>query len=112
MKNEPKEIFFDIDGVITIETEGYSNEEYLARTPNKSVINIINMCYKDPKFKVTLYTARHLCDKEVTEYWLRTHGVKFHELILGKPHYDLLIDDKALKFDNLSVSLILAIQEC
>jgi len=113
MKEEiKKDIFFDIDGVITIETEGYSNEEYLARTPNKSVINIINMCYKDPKFKVTLYTARHGCDREITESWLRTHGVKFHELILDKPHYHILIDDRVLKFDNLALSMINAIHNC
>ena len=111
-KEKKKDIFFDIDGVITIETEGYSNAEYLARTPNKAVINIINMFYKNPRYKITLYTARHGCDRRITESWLRTHGVKYHELILDKPHYHILIDDRALKFEGNVMSLIDEIYEC
>jgi len=107
-----KNIFFDIDGVITIETEGWSKEEYLGRTPNKKIIPVINMLYKDPNNKITLYTSRFLEDRKITEQWLRLHRVKYHELILGKPQYDILIDDKAFKFDNLPLSIINAINKC
>lgn len=107
-----KSIFFDIDGVITIETEGYSNMDYLSRTPNKQTIDLINVLYNKGEFKITLYTARHLEDRKITEYWLKENGVKYHELILGKPHYDVLIDDKAFKFNNLPLSIMTEVYNC
>ena len=107
-----KDIFFDIDGVITIETAGWSKEAYMARTPNKKTIPLINYFYNRGKYKITLYTARHLEDREVTEKWLRIHGVKYHELILGKPHYDILIDDKAFQFDNVPRAIKIAVENC
>jgi hypothetical protein len=33
---------------------------------------------------------------EITKKQLDNWGVKYHELIMGKTHYDLLIDDKAI----------------
>jgi hypothetical protein len=33
---------------------------------------------------------------DVTARQLADWGVDYHELILGKPHFDLLIDDKAI----------------
>lgn len=107
---EKKDIFFDIDGVITIETEGFSNALYLARTPNTTIIELINVLYSRGEHKITLYTARHLCDRTVTEYWLKLHGVKYHKLILGKPHYHILIDDRAFRYkDSLPLEIITAI---
>ena len=37
---------------------------------------------------------------------LDSWGVKFHQLIMGKTHYDLLIDDKALNSYNIKESTI------
>lgn len=31
----------------------------------------------------------------MTEDWLRAHGVRFHRVILAKPPYDFLLDDRA-----------------
>ena len=31
---------------------------------------------------------------------LQTWGVKFHDLFLGKPRYDILIDDRSIFFDD------------
>ncbi len=110
-KEKKKDIFFDIDGVITIETEGYSNAEYLARTPNNNTISLINVLYERGEHKITLYTARHLEDREVTEQWLSENEVKYHELILDKPHYDILIDDRAFRFNDLPLRIMTAIYD-
>ena len=34
--------------------------------------------------------------KETIKKW----GVKYHKLIMGKPSYDLIIDDKSIFFKN------------
>ena len=86
-------IFFDIDGVLTIETEGFGEEVYADRTPNKSAIPVVNRLYK-MGHQIVLWTARFEEDREVTMNWLRKHGVKYHTLIMDKPYYDLFIDDK------------------
>jgi len=100
-----KDIFFDIDGVLTIETEGYSEGEYANRTPNERTIAMVNMFYHQ-NYKITLYTARHSEDREITEYWLKKYEVKYHDLIFDKPHYDLLIDDKVMEFTEASLLII------
>ena len=37
---------------------------------------------------------------ESTHKQLRNWGVKFHELIMGKPSFDILIDDKAINYNT------------
>lgn len=101
-----KEIFFDIDGVLTIETEGFGKEIYQDRTPNKTMIRLVNMLQNQERYNITLFTARHEEDREVTETWLEKYGVNYSKLILGKPHYDLLIDDKAMEFKNFPLDVI------
>jgi capsule biosynthesis phosphatase len=32
--------------------------------------------------------------------WLKRHEIPYDELVMGKPHYDRIIDDKAIKFNN------------
>jgi len=40
-------------------------------------------------------------DEEVTRNWLKEHDVHYDELILEKPHYDRIIDDKCIDLDRL-----------
>jgi hypothetical protein len=59
---------------------------------------------------VILFTARHMktCGGNtslvvarqglVTLRWLEEHGVEFDEIMFGKPHADVYIDDNALRF--------------
>jgi hypothetical protein len=44
------------------------------------------------------------CERElrgITERHLREWGVKYHELVFGKIHFDLLVDDKAKHSDDI-----------
>ncbi len=86
-----KKVFVDIDGVLTHETEGH---DYKERTPRSPMIQYINELYES--HHITLYTARFGCDREITLKWLKENNVKFHELIMDKPQYDFLIDDRAI----------------
>ncbi len=103
-----KIIAFDLDDVICKrDVEGNNIEKYLTCEPILEMINIVNECY-DSGNKIIIYTARGMSvfNKDVdlvyenlyelTYNHLKEWGVKFHELVMGKIHYDILIDDKAL----------------
>lgn len=104
-KDGMKTICFDLDGVICNQTES----DYDNASPNKDAISLINDLYEHGNI-VIIYTARFMerngsdvikTHKEGYDYTvkqLKSWGVKFHELIMGKPRYDLVIDDKAVFF--------------
>lgn len=89
-----RNIYVDIDGTLTVESEGWGEKAYSTRTPKLSVIRMVNDLAK--KEHITIFTARYEEDREVTVRWLKKHGIQYHALVFNKPQYDLLIDDKAL----------------
>jgi len=94
---DKKVYYFDIDGTITVETEGWL---YLKRTPRWEVINKINALYDSGEVHIVFWTSRMPIDRRTTEYWFRINGVKYHELIFGKPFFDLYICDKAINIEQ------------
>ncbi len=103
-----KIIAFDLDDVLCYRNseEGKINKYYSCR-PINAMINIVNECYDDGN-KIIIYTARGMSgfNGNVSEIYsnlyqltldqLDSWGVKYHQLVMGKIHYDLLIDDKAV----------------
>lgn len=117
--NKQKIIAFDLDDVICYRPDGYEHlgpDKYDYCKPNQSTINLINELYKNNYIKI--YTSRGmsqfegnvekiydmLYNKTITQ--LKSWNVNFHELIMGKTHYDLLIDDKALNSVNINNKII------
>ena len=94
-----KEIYVDIDKTIC-KTDGMNYEEAI---PIEENIRVINNLY-EKGHNITYWTARGTKSGinffEVTEQQLRNWGAKYHSLKMGKPAYDLLIDDKAI--NNIS----------
>ena len=82
----------DIDGVLTNETEGH---DYVNRTANLENIARVN-CLHRAGHIINLFTSRFLEDEEVTIKWLTDNNVKYHALLLGKPQYDFIVDDKTI----------------
>jgi carbamoyl-phosphate synthase large subunit len=86
----------DIDNTIC-RTEG---NQYEQAFPYYKEIAKVNKLY-DEGHTIKFFTARgsssHIDWKKLTEQQLKLWGVKYHELIMGKPSYDVLIDDKARK---------------
>ena len=66
-------------------------------------INRINKLYHSGH-KIVYWTARGTGSgidwREVTEKQFKEWGVKYHELRLGKPIYDLFIDDKNINSET------------
>lgn len=81
----------DLDGTLTLETEGH---DYANRTPRIPVICRIRQLYHDGS-RIILYSARLKRDRKVTINWLTKYNVPYHELILGKPKADVYIDDRS-----------------
>jgi transketolase len=96
---EPKEkyvIYIDIDNTICF-TNG---NDYENSSPNTNAITNVNKI-KQNGHRVVLWTARG-GTRQDTDFFrmtmdqLQNWGVKFDELRMGKPSYDILIDDKTL----------------
>lgn len=88
-------IYVDIDNTIC----KTNSLDYSKSIPIKKNIEKVNKLYNE-KNTIIMWTARgSLTNKnwfDLTYKQLKEWGVLFHELRMGKPAYDLLIDDKAL----------------
>ena len=102
-----KIICFDLDGVICNNTYG----DYSKAKPIKKSINKINSLYNKGHI-IKVFTARYMgrnnedISKAYTDGYkftknqLDSWGLKYNFLILGKPTYDILVDDKHIGFSK------------
>jgi len=109
-----KVIIFDIDNTIAI-TSGI---KYHLSKPIKSKIKKINQLYESG-YIIKIFTARYMGKHSGNvklikkKYYKKTFnqikswGLKFHELIMGKPIFDLFIDDKAYNVKDKKLNKIL-----
>ena len=86
---------FDIDGTLTIETDGFGDDVYSRRTPRIDMIEKLKELYRADNF-IILYSARPQADYKVTVRWLEIYNIPYHELVLGKPEAGQYIDDKSI----------------
>lgn len=82
-------------------------KKYLSSRPIPDKIAVVNELHARGH-EILIYTARGMLflakDRdaiidelyELTKGQLREWGIKHHRLIMGKPFYDLLVDDKAM----------------
>lgn len=91
-------IFVDMDETICHRSEEHK-QNYEKSEPYLERIEKINKLY-DEGHTIMYWTARGSRSGinwfTVTYKQLQDWGCKFHELRLGKPHYDLYIDDKSI----------------
>ena len=96
-----KIIYVDIDETIC----WYSGtRDYEKAQPLDSRIKLVNEMY-DSGHTIVYWTARGTTTgidwSELTKKQLKSWGARYHELKMNhKPHYDLLICDKAINSDN------------
>lgn len=119
--NKQKIIAFDLDDVICFRPDGYEDLgplKYSYCQPYEETIELINSLYNDD-YKIIIYTARGMSQfagniieiytklYNLTNEQLKSWGVKYHQLVMGKIHYDVLIDDKALNSHNIDKQSII-----
>ena len=102
-------IVFDLDGVICELKK--PSESYGEVKPKLDVIKLVNELHSNGDH-IIIHTGRHMrtCDGNVNEVikkvgkitkeWLKKNNVKYDELIFGKPHADMYIDDLGVTFDS------------
>ena len=103
----------DIDGTICSPTVG---RDYHKAEPWQDRIKVLNKLYDEGNY-IIYFTARAMgrfADLphsvasvkakevlfELTRQQLEEWGVKYNELIMGKPHADFFIDDKGVKDED------------
>jgi uncharacterized HAD superfamily protein len=108
-----KRYCIDIDGTICSPTVG---RDYHKAEPWQDRIKVLNKLYDEGNY-IIYFTARAMgrfADLphsvasvkakevlfELTKQQLEEWGVKYHELIMGKPHADYFIDDKGVKDED------------
>lgn len=86
-------IYVDIDDTICTHTDGFYEEA----VPFDERIQKINQLYKNGH-TIIYWTARGsktgLDWHSLTKQQLAAWGAEYHELVMGKPYYDILIDDR------------------
>ena len=100
-----KTVCFDLDGVIC----SGPKSDYEHAKPNPDVVALVNELHQ-AGVRIVIHTARFMgrsgddaevaesMGRELTERQLVEWGVRYDKLVLGKPSYDLVIDDKAAFF--------------
>jgi hypothetical protein len=96
-------VCFDIDGVLT--QAHASNQEDLAGTwayvpPNQANIALARQAYEQGWY-VLLFTGRRESFRGTTEEWLCHHKVPYHALVMGKPYFTFIVDDRARSPEEL-----------
>jgi hypothetical protein len=74
------------------------------------MVRLVNRLH-DEGYRIVIHTSRFMTraggdagraremGEAVTREQLELWGVRFHDLFLGKPSYDLLVDDRAVFYD-------------
>lgn len=106
---------FDLDDTICVrngDLEHLGPDKYKHCTPIVEMVNIVNQLY-DQGNTIYIYTARGMgqfygnVNRVHNELYvltlesLKEWGVKHHGLVMGKLHYDFLIDDKVINVNDI-----------
>ena len=112
-KIKNKVICVDIDGTICSQRKF----DYENAVPNQLAIKKVNELYERGA-TIMIYTARFMGKEKgdinkvykygfsLTYRQLKSWGLKFHELKMGKPNYDIIIDDKAHGYNENWIDIL------
>lgn len=95
-----KSIFVDLDNTLCFT----NNSDYLNSTPIKERIVFFNNLKEDGN-KITIWTARGsksgIDYYDLTKKQLDEWGVKYDDILMKKPDYDIYYDDKSFNIDTI-----------
>lgn len=94
-----KKYFIDLDNTLCI-TE---NSKYETSQPIQDRINFVNKL-KSEGNHITIWTARGATSgidhKDLTLKQLHEWNIQYDDLLIGKPDYDIYLDDKSFNIDS------------
>ncbi len=103
MKLKNKIICFDLDNTLCTTKRNF----YKTSKPKKKNIKIVNELYDNGHY-IKIFTSRYMSRSKENSKIAKRRGydqakkqlnswnLKYHELIFGKPSFDLYVDDKSL----------------
>jgi len=95
-----KKYFIDLDNTLCRTTDS----NYEASSPIQERIDYVNSLKVEGNH-ITIWTARGATSgidhKELTLTQLAEWNVHYDELMMGKPHYDIYLDDKSFNIDSI-----------
>jgi hypothetical protein len=80
-----KNYLIDIDGTITEDVPNEKPERMSTCLPYEGSVEIINSWF-DEGHIITFFTSRTEEHREVTEKWFKKFDLKYHNLLMNKPH--------------------------
>jgi hypothetical protein len=105
-------VCFDIDGVLCDQVEG----NYADAQPRQPMIDLVNRLHSRG-YRIILHTSRFMgrakndpaeaerIGRDFTVQQLTGWGVHYHELWMGKPRYDYVIDDRSVFYNGDAVQI-------
>jgi uncharacterized HAD superfamily protein len=89
-------IIVDLDGVICTEEKTFERSfANPVKGARESLQKLHNMGHT-----IVIYSSRGWAELRMTKEWLKRYGIYYDSLVMGKPIYDLWIDDRALGFTD------------
>ncbi len=113
-----KRIVFDLDGCLCTQTAG----DYENANPIEAAVELVNRLYAEGH-TIIIHTARFMGRNEgninntyyqgykLTKEQLARWGVCYHELVMGKPVADVVVDDRGVFFVGDWESIYKAVRE-
>lgn len=104
-------IAIDLDGTICPTKEGNDYRDYAHLEPYPGAAERIRQL-RSAGHTVIILTARNMgsCSSnlgmvvarvgKITLDWLERHGIEYDEIYFGKPHAEVYLDDRALRFTS------------
>lgn len=86
-------IAVDLDGTLCAEKKAF---EKIYAEPFIKAIEAVNDLYNKGN-TIIIFTARGWNEYRITKDWLSSNNVLYNELIMGKPNYDYIIDDRSFQ---------------
>lgn len=84
LPDDIKNYLIDIDGTICDDVPNEEPERMGTCKVYPDALEICNKWYEEGHI-ITFFTSRTEEHREITEYWLKKHGFKYHGLLVGKP---------------------------
>jgi len=79
-----KNYLIDIDGTITEDVPNEEPERMATCEPFPDALKTLNKWF-DEGHQICFFTSRTEDHRAITEEWLKKHGFKYHNLLMGKP---------------------------
>jgi uncharacterized HAD superfamily protein len=84
LPSDIKNYLIDIDGTITDDVPNEEPERMKTCNPYEGSVEMINDWYNSGHI-ITFFTSRTEEHRQVTEEWFKSHGFKYHGLLMNKP---------------------------